>query len=329
MIDIAAPIIILVGPTGIGKTSLALEIAEKYSAEIVGVDSMQVYRYMDIGTAKPTPEERARAPHHLIDFVDPADHYTAGRYVIDARAAIKDIRGRGRIPFLVGGTGMYLQSLLSGLFGPEQPLAGDNEELQQAWRKSLKKRLAQEGRAPLYRELQQHDPVSAARIHPNDCQRLLRALEIFFITGIPWSEHLARQEAARGRAEGGHLLKLGLSCEREQLYQRINQRVELMVAAGLPEEVQRLLDMGYHGGLKSMQSIGYLHMVQYLAGHRPWDETLRLLARDTRRYAKRQYTWFKRDQEISWFSPEKKNEIFTRIDTFLGKWPHIPQGGRS
>ncbi len=328
MIDIAAPIIILVGPTGIGKTSLALEIAAEYSAEIVGLDSMQVYQYMDIGTAKPTPEERARAPHHLIDFIDPADHYTAGRYVVDARAAIREIHGRGRIPLLAGGTGMYLQSLLTGLFGPEQPLAGDNEELQQAWRERLKKRLAQEGRGALYRELQQHDPVSAARIHPNDCQRLLRALEIFFITGIPWSEHLARQQAARGRAQGGHLLKLGLCGEREQLYQRINQRVELMVAAGLPAEVRRLLDMGYHGGLKSMQSIGYLHMVQYLAGRRSWDETLRLLARDTRRYAKRQYTWFRRDQEINWFSPARRDEIFARIDAFLKKQPPGSSKGR-
>ncbi|MCF6290665.1 MAG: tRNA (adenosine(37)-N6)-dimethylallyltransferase MiaA [Desulfobacterales bacterium] len=320
MIDTVSPIIILAGPTGVGKTSLSLEIAEKYSAEIVGVDSMQVYRYMDIGTAKPTPAERARAPHHLIDFIDPADHYTAGRYVVDAWAAIREIRGRGRIPFLVGGTGMYLQSLLSGLFS-HQPgsLSGDNEKSRLAWRESLKKRLAKEGREPLYQELRKYDPVSAARIHPNDSQRLLRALEIFFSTGIPWSEHLARQQAMKGKAKTGHLLKLGLFREREQLYQRINMRVELMVAAGLKDEVQGLLDMGYHGGLKPMQSIGYLHMVRYLAGHRTWDETIRQLARDTRQYAKRQYTWFKRDPEINWFSPQKTKEIFTRINAFLGK----------
>ena len=302
-------IIALVGPTAIGKTELALEIAEKFSCEIIGVDSMQVYRYMDIGTAKPSQKERDRVPHHLIDVVDPDEDYSVGRYVADAEQAIHTVQQNSRIPFLVGGTGLYLRGLTQGL---SELQTGDP-----AVREDLKKKIAEDaGRQHLYNELVQVDPESAARIHPNDSQRLLRALEIYRTTGKPWSKHIEKEQKNNTLK---HILKIGLTCERDVLYQRINQRTQLMVEQGLEQEVRLLLERGYHAQLKSMQAIGYRHMVNYLAGKWSFDKTLELLARDTRHYAKRQYTWFKKDREIRWFQPTQRDEVFRCIAIYLNE----------
>jgi len=304
----AAPkAIVLVGPTAVGKTDLSLEIAEKFSCEIINVDSMQVYRYMDVGTAKPTRLERKRIPHHLIDIVDPDEDYTVADFIKDAAQAIVQISGRGHFPLLVGGTGLYLKGLQEGLF----EIAPVNLRI----RKDLRNRLKEEGRQRLFTELCLHDPLSAKKIHPNDTQRLLRALEIFHSTGISWSEHVASQQ------QGGPLqnaLKLGLTCDRKILYEKINLRVESMVRQGLRNEVQALLAKGYGSNLKSMQSIGYRHVINYLAGRWSWERAMELLARDTRHYAKRQYTWFRRDPEIYWFHPtQQKKEIFQFINQSL------------
>jgi tRNA dimethylallyltransferase len=261
---------------------------------------------MDIGTAKATAEERARVPHHLLDVVDPDEEYHAARYVADAIAACRQIIGRGNRPLLVGGTGLYLKGLLEGLF--EMPL------IPEALRSGLRQRLAGEGRAVLFAELAQYDPESAGRIHPNDTHRLLRALEIFQASGRTWSEHLREQQVSPALTK---VLQLGLFCERDALYERINLRVERMIADGLPAEVEKLLALGYDPGLKAMQSIGYRHMLQYLHGQWDWDETLRLLARDTRRYAKRQMTWFGSDPDIRWFAPADAASIFTCVSDFL------------
>jgi tRNA dimethylallyltransferase len=309
-------LLVLLGPTAVGKTELSLVIAEHFGCEIIGVDSMQVYKYMDIGTAKPTEQERSRIPHHLIDVVYPDEDYTVGRFVIDAQNAVKSIQQNHHIPLLSGGTGLYFKGLLEGLFdengddGNSQLSAVDTESVRQ----QLKKRLAEEGRAQLFSELKDVDPGSAGRIHPNDTQRLLRALEIFSITGIPWSRHLARQQAS-----GGHynVLKLGLTRPREELYKRIDQRVQIMIELGLLDEVRKLLDMGYHGDLKSMQSIGYRHMVNYIRKEWDWQESIDLLARDTRRYAKRQYTWFNQDPEVIWFEVSQQDAILAEINKFL------------
>ena len=302
-------IIALIGPTAIGKTELALEIAENFSCEIIGVDSMQVYRYMDIGTAKPSQKERDRVPHHLIDVVDPDEDYSVGRYIADANQAIQTVQQNRRIPFLVGGTGLYLRGLTEGLTDLQ---TGDS-----AVREDLKKKLAEEeGREPLYNKLVQVDPESAARIHPNDSQRLLRALEIYGTTGRPWSKLLEKEQKNDTLKD---ILKIGLTCDRDVLYQRINNRTQLMVEQGLEQEVRMLLEQGFHGQLKSMQAIGYRHMVNYLAGKWSFEKTLELLARDTRHYAKRQYTWFKKDQKIRWFQPAQRDEIFRCIAMYLNK----------
>ena len=305
---LSEPVLILIGPTAVGKTALSLALAARFSCEIVGLDSMQIYRHMDIGTAKATPEVRALVPHHLLDVVDPDEEYHVARYVADATEACRQIIARGNRPLLVGGTGLYLKGLLEGLF--EIPA------IPEAVRGNLGQRLAKEGRAVLFAELNQCDPESAVRIHPNDSHRLLRALEIFQATGRPWSEHLRTQQAQPALTK---MLQIGLHCERGALYERINLRVEQMVEEGLLAEVEKLLAMGYDPGLKSMQSIGYRHMLQYLQGQWDWDETLFLLARDTRRYAKRQMTWFGNDPFIRWFAPTDTASIFDCVSGFLAK----------
>lgn len=302
------PVLVLIGPTAVGKTALSLELARRFSCEIVGLDSMQIYRYMDIGTAKATAHERAQVPHHLIDIVDPDEEYHVARYVEDCLAVCREIIARGHIPLLVGGTGLYLKGLSQGLFEIQ---TGDA-----ALRSALRERLAREGREALYAELLQVDPESARRIHINDTQRLLRGLEIFRATGRPWSALLREQPQ---EPLLGNMLKIGLTCERDELYGRINQRVDLMVEEGLLAEVEKLLAMGYSGSLNSMQAIGYRHMVKFIEGAWDWQEALRLLARDTRRYAKRQFTWFNADEGIRWFSPLAQDAVCDAVQRYLAR----------
>jgi tRNA dimethylallyltransferase len=306
---IESPVLVLVGPTAIGKTALSLELAERVHCEIVSMDSMQVYRYMDIGTAKASKEERRRIPHHLIDIADPDEQYDAARFVDDAKNAIATIHAQGKIPLITGGTGLYLSSLFNGLF--------ETIKVPNDIRASLLLRLSQEGRRALYAELCTVDPASGQRIHCNDTQRLVRALEIYQATGVPWSEHLRRQQNSVRPSCYVHTLTLGLTCDRNHLYERIRQRSAMIMGDAFAEEVNWLLAQGYSPSLPSMQSIGYRHMLGCLDGS--WDLELATatLVRDTRRYAKRQLTWFRHQQQIQWFPVDAKNEIFTAIECFL------------
>ncbi len=301
------PAIAIVGPTASGKTELSLELAERVGGEIVSVDSMQVYRYMDIGTAKPTPAERARVPHHLIDIVDPDEPYHAGRFVADAGRVLDDIRRRGRVPILVGGTGLYLARLQQGIFSlPPIP-----EDI----RADILRRCHRLGSRELHRQLAEVDPESAARIHPNDRQRVCRALEIHAATGIPWSEHLRRQPA--GGVLGSDACIIGLAWPRDELYARIDRRVEAMLAAGFQSEVERLVEMGYDASLKPMQAIGYRHMLQYLEGRLDRKRLVADMARDTRRYAKRQFTWFRKVAGLRWLDARQPEAILRAAIDFL------------
>lgn len=303
-------LIVLVGPTAIGKTELSLALAKEFGCEIISMDSMQIYKYMDIGTAKPTHEERSIVPHHLIDFVDPADDYNVSRFVSDARSSIEDIQSRNKLPMIVGGTGLYMRGLLEGMF----EIASVPENI----RKKLEETAQERGLDYLFGKLTEYDPESAARLHPNDRQRVMRALEIYHATGIPWSRHLKEQQQEKAAIKGDFkALKIGLHRDRELLYERINRRVGIMVAQGLLEEVEKLLSMGYTPELNSMQSIGYKHMLNYIDSTWSWEEALRLLARDTRHYAKRQLTWFGRDPEIRWFEPDENTHIASAISNFL------------
>ncbi|MCE5335097.1 MAG: tRNA (adenosine(37)-N6)-dimethylallyltransferase MiaA [Desulfobacteraceae bacterium] len=295
-------LILLAGPTASGKTALSLELARRLSAEIVNADSMQVYRFMDIGTAKPTPEERALIAHHLIDVADPDSDFDAARYLELARPAVEDLHRRGKVPLVVGGTGLYMKILTRGICpGPASDLA-------------IRERLivdeAERGLPQLYADLERIDPESALRIHPNDRQRILRALEFFLLTGVPLSLSQARHGFSDALFPA---VKIFIHRDREELYGRIDRRVEAMLEAGFKSEVEHLLDLGFGPELKSMQSLGYRQMVGHIRGDLTLDRAVYLIKRDTRRYAKRQITWFKADPEFRFFHAGDVESIFSHI----------------
>ena len=301
-------LVIICGPTGIGKTSAAIRVAQRFKGEIVGADSMQIYRQMDIGTAKPTPAEQAAAAHHMIDVADPDEPFDAARYAAMATACIRRLHRQGTPPVVAGGTGFYIKALEFGLFDTRPP---DPQV-----RRRLEDRADTEGIGALYTALQSGDPASAARIHPHDRFRIIRALETLESTGQPISTLQRQHGFAQKRFE---TFKIGLAIERETLYARINRRVEAMIDEGLLGEVRTLLARGYSADLKSMQAIGYRHMCAYLAGHMAWDAAVDQMKRDTRRYAKRQLSWFKSDPEIIWAAPEALARLAPDIERFLDK----------
>jgi len=288
----AGRLVVLSGPTASGKSSLALALACEFPLEIVNADSLQVYRRFDIGTAKPTAAERSEVPHHLIDVADPDEPYDAGRYVREAERAIGEIRGRGKVPMLVGGTGMYIRALLRGL----DPLPSDprvREELSIRWEA--------EGGAALHAELARIDPEMSAKVHPSDRLRILRALEIAAVGGIPPSR------ARTAWSPGGtvrHCLFLALWPDRETLYGRIDARTEEMFRRGLAEEVRGLLAGGLDRSLKPMMALGYRHAVSHLLDGVPLSETIEAVKRDTRRYAKRQVTWLSSEPNLVHIVPD-------------------------
>jgi tRNA dimethylallyltransferase len=299
-------VIVICGPTAAGKTAAGIAVARAVGGEIVSADSMQVYRYMDIGTAKPTAAEQAAVRHHLIDVVDPDEPFDAAVYAALGRQALAELIRRGRTPVVVGGTGLYIKALLYGLFR--------SDARDPAVRARLRAEAESQGTAALHARLEQCDPQTAVRLHPNDTVRIVRALEVFEATGRPISE--LQREHRFGDAPF-HTLKIGLALDREALYRRIDRRVEAMAAAGLEEEVRALLAKGYGPRLKPMQSIGYSHMAAFIAGATSRAECLRTLQRDTRRFAKRQLTWFRADPDVRWMSPDRAAELIQRSSEFL------------
>lgn len=299
-------IIVICGPTGIGKTSFAIEVAKHFDGEIIGADSMQIYKYFDIGTAKPDAGELRMARHHLVDFADPEQEFDAGQYVVEADKAIEDISSRGKLPIVAGGTGLYIKALNHGLFR-SRPVCSDTMD-------RLTIELDKYGPLYLHDRLKSCDPQAAQKIHPHDSFRVIRALEVFETTGGTISEYQAEHGFENRRYE---TLKFGLYMDREFLYRRINQRVDKMVEAGLLEEVRQLVGKGYSFDLKAMQSIGYKHMAMFLKNEVDWEEAVRLLKRDTRRYAKRQFTWFNKDKDITWVQPDEFEKAEPLIKEFL------------
>ncbi len=299
-------IVVICGPTGIGKTTTAILLAEVYGGEIIGADSMQIYRYMEIGTAKPTLEEQARIPHHMIDIITPEVPFDAARYEKMARGIIRDLHEHGKLPIVAGGTGFYIKALTSGLF--------DTVPIDPRVRQRLREETAALGPDVLFKRLSACDPVSAEKLHPNDTYRIVRALEVFETTGKPISFHHQKHQF---RENPFRQIKIGLAMDRDALYARIDDRVDMMLQEGLLDEVRRLLGKGYAPSLKSMQSLGYRHMVEFIKGHTSWEEAVRTLKRDTRRYAKRQMAWFKADPDIQWLAPNRIEEMKQLIDPFL------------
>ncbi len=301
------PLLVLVGPTAVGKTSFSIELAQRINAEIISADSVQVYRYLDIGAAKPTGVERRLVPHHLIDVVDPSVNFTAYDYQRLAREKIAEVYARGKLPLLTGGTGLYIKAVLDGF-----TFSSGKSNVQV--RKRLQEELTARGNDYLYRLLQEQDPQSAKLIHPNDVKRVMRALEFIYLTGEPIG--VQKERTAKKDSPYKPLL-FGLYMNREQLYSRINMRAEQMIEQGLLNEVKGLLHNGYDKNMKSMQALGYRHMIAYLEGEWDLETTLLFLMRDTRRYAKRQLTWFCADSRIRWSHIKNGDSINKFLDNIL------------
>lgn len=282
-------LLVLVGPTAVGKTKMSIELAKTFNAEIISGDSMQVYRHMDIGTAKIKPEEMAGIPHHLIDIHEPDYAYSVAEFQESCRQLITDIHARGKLPFIVGGTGLYVESVCYNFQFSE---VGSDE----AFRKEQFDYAEAHGPEMLHKKLQQIDPVSAERLHPNDVRRVIRALEIYHMTGTRQSDQLAAQK----KESPYELCIVGLTMDRQMLYNRIEDRIDEMMAEGLVEEVASLLDRGVGPGCISMQGLGYKEIASYLREDVPLETAVSELKRDTRRFAKRQLSWFRHMKDIHW-----------------------------
>ena len=297
----SAQLLVLCGPTATGKTALSLALAERLNGEIVSADSMQVYRGMDIGTAKASPEERARVPHHMLDVADPSENYSVARYVEEASRCCDDILARGKLPILTGGTGLYIDSLLAGRsFGGEDEDGG-------ALRLALGADYDRLGGDAMLKRLREVDPARAAKLHSGDKRRIVRALEVFERTGMTITEHDARTRAQPPRYTARRIV---LSfADREALYARIDRRVEEMAVQGLFEEVEALLDAGLSPDCTAMQAIGYKEAALALRGDMSRGEAVALIQQSSRRYAKRQLTWFRRAPDARWILWEGAPDI--------------------
>ena len=289
------PLIVLTGPTAVGKTALSIQLARRIGGEIISADSMQVYRHMDIGTAKIRLEEMDGVPHHLIDILEPTEDFNVVRFQALARAAAEDIYSRGKIPIVAGGTGFYIQALLNDI-----DFTQIDENTQ--FREEMERLAAEQGAEVLHERLRAVDPESAEAIHANNVKRVIRALEFYHQNGTPISEH---NEEQKQQTSPYNLAYFVLTAPREILYERIDRRVDQMMEEGLLEEVKSLRERGCHRGMVSMQGLGYKEILAYLEGEYPLEEAVRILKRDTRHFAKRQLTWFRREQDVIWVDKEQ------------------------
>ena len=315
MADNQQAVLILVGPTAVGKTDLALHLAQALQGEIISADSRQLYKYMDIGTAKPSPEQRARVPHYLIDVILPDEYYSAGEYSRQGRKIISALLAGGKVPLVVGGSGLYIRALVDGFFDPVVYDPGV--------RQVLRRRLAVEGPHKLHEQLAAVDPEAALRIHRRDSQRIVRALEVFEITRQPLS---ALQRQSRKLRASFRPVFVGLKMAREELYRRIERRVDGMIQKGLVEEVRDLLAMGYDRSLNAMQTVGYKEISAFLAEEIDFDEAQRLVKQNSRRYAKRQMTWFSKDRRVTWFELKEGEETSPVLKRVIERYHD--EGGR-
>ncbi len=290
------PLIVLTGPTAVGKTELSIKLAGAIGGEIISADSMQVYKYMDIGTAKISTAEMGQIPHYLIDILEPEEEFNVVKFKEYAGKCMEEIYAKGKIPIIVGGTGFYIQAVLYGIDFKEN---GEDT----AYRQQLEELYKKEGSEYLHAKLAQIDPSSAQAIHPNNVKRVIRALEYYDQTGSRISEH---NEEQRKNESPYNFCYFVLNNDREVLYERINRRVDLMMEAGLVQEVKQLLERGLSGDMVSMQGLGYKEIVRYLIGECSLEEAVYTIKRDTRHFAKRQLTWFKREKEVTWI---QKNDF--------------------
>ena len=297
------PMIILSGPTAVGKTALSIELAKKVNGAIISADSMQVYKYMDIGSAKIMPEEMEGVKHYLIDVLEPSDEFNIVVFQKMAKEALNEIYANGQVPIIAGGTGFYIQALL-------YDIDFENQDCNEEYRTQLEQLAKEQGNEALHARLQEIDPVSAQKIHANNVKRVIRALEFYHLTGKPISEH---NEAEHQKESPYNFAYFVLNDEREHLYERIDKRVDIMVEHGLLEEVKKLKDMGYHRDMVSMQGLGYKEILDYLDGKCSFEEAIYIIKRETRHFAKRQLTWFRREREVIWMDKSKHHYDETAI----------------
>lgn len=301
------PLIILTGPTAVGKTELSIEFAKKVNGSIISADSMQVYRHMDIGSAKIRPEEMQGIPHYLIDTFEPDEEFHVVKFQEYAKRYMEEIYAEGRIPIIAGGTGFYIQALLYDIDFTE-------EQEDSAYRKELEEFAKEHGAYALHEKLRVVDEKAAEEIHENNVKRVIRALEFHHLSGGKISEH---NEKERQKESPYNFAYFVLNDERERLYQRINQRVDIMMEQGLVEEVQNLKNMGYHKKMVSMQGLGYKEILEYLDGECTLDEAIYRIKRDTRHFAKRQLTWFRRERQVLWINKQEFQYDNDKILTYM------------
>lgn len=291
------PMIILSGPTAVGKTALSIELAKRVNGAIISADSMQVYKHMDIGSAKITPEEMDGIKHYLIDELEPSEEFNIVRFQSMAKSALEEIYANGQIPIIAGGTGFYIQALL-------YDIDFDNQDCDEAYRAELENFANEHGNEALHARLQEIDPASAEKIHANNVKRVIRALEFYKLTGKPISEH---NEAEQQKESPYNFAYFVLTDDRANLYKRIEKRVDIMMEQGLLAEVQKLKDMGYHRNMVSMQGLGYKEILDYLDGKCTLDKAVYTIKLETRHFAKRQLTWFRRERDICWIDKSEFN----------------------
>lgn len=292
-------VIVIVGPTCSGKTNLSIKIAQLIPSEIISADSRQFYKYLDIGTAKPSKDQLNKIPHHLIDFLDPSDNYNVSRFENDAELKIEEIFKRNITPIILGGSGLYIKALIDGIF--------DSADTDENYRSELLKKRKEFGNEFLYEELKKVDPVSASKMLPQNWKRVMRALEVFHTTGEPiWKHH---QKQSSSKEMKYNFFQFGLNWDRKILYENIDRRVDEMIENGFVSEVNNILKMGYDKNLNSLNTVGYKEIIQYLDGEISLERAIELIKRNTRHYAKRQITWFRKDKRIQWFDVESANDL--------------------
>ena len=292
-------VIVIVGPTCSGKTNLSLKLAQLIPSEIISADSRQIYQFLDIGTAKPSKIELEKIPHHLVDILDPSKNYDVSIFEKDAEKVIEEIFNKNKTPIIVGGSGLYIKALIDGIFDTT-----DNDE---EYRKELLQKRKEFDNEFLYEELKKVDPVSAEKMLPQNWKRIMRALEVFHTTGEPiWKHH---QNQSTSKAKKYNFRQFGLNWDRKKLYENIDRRVDEMIENGFVDEVKNILEMGYDKNLNSLNTVGYKEIIQHLDGMISLERAIELIKRNTRHYAKRQMTWFRKDERIHWFEIQNKEDL--------------------
>jgi tRNA dimethylallyltransferase len=302
-------VIVIVGPTCSGKTNLSLKLSEKISAEIISADSRQIYKYLNLGTAKPSHVQIEKVPHHVIDILDPSENYDASRFEKDAEKVIEEIINKNKIPIVVGGSGLYIKALIDGIFetADKSVETSSHRDKDEDYRKELHQKRKEFGNEFLYEELKKVDPYSALKMLPQNWKRVIRALEVFHTTGEPiWKHH---QKQSSSKEKKCSFTQFGLNWERKILYENIDRRVDWMIDNGLIEEVKNILKMGYNKNLNSLNTVGYKEVIQHLDGEITLERAIELIKRNTRHYAKRQMTWFRKDNRIHWFDIQDEKDL--------------------